>query len=80
MLIKTKQTETPCYASGPIVFVARGPIDFLDLGGVEMCRLLDVDLASGGCRCLRNDDAQDAILEASTDIVLVDARREGKRA
>lgn len=42
--------------------------------------LLDVDLARLGSLSLGDDNAQDAVLEAGLDIILVDASWEGERA
>jgi hypothetical protein len=42
--------------------------------------LLDVDLPGGRCRRFGNHDAQDTILEAGLDCILVDTGREGEAA
>jgi hypothetical protein len=42
--------------------------------------LLDVDLAALRSLSLRDDDAQNAVLEASLDSILIDAGRESKGA
>ena len=42
--------------------------------------LLDVDASAGRSLGFRDHDAKDAVLQARLDVLMVDARREGKRA